>query len=299
MGGENLQTTKGPAAQSESFNRLQSAGLSFDYFPEYIQNTADFHTHEFVEMLFVMSGTFRHVTADRVYDETAGSLTILNYNQFHTLNTLAGPVELMNIYWDRRKYPPPDLPAPLASQLQRLVPDHPMLGHRLNRVFHLQMPAPEKTAQLLRMLFREQQENAPGSSAAIDSLFRCFLIELCRAAPDATSPEAETFNPRMERIRRYLDENYAEPIRLEQLCEIAGIQEANLCRQFKKHTGLSTGDYLKQRRLAAAMQQLRGTNEKIVTICHACGFSDIANFNRTFRATLEMTPSGYRKQFSR
>jgi AraC-like DNA-binding protein len=53
--------------------------------------------------------------------------------------------------------------------------------------------------------------------------------------------------------------------------------------------------YLKQRRLAAALQRLRGTNEKVVTICHECGFSDVANFNRTFRTTFGMTPSEYRK----
>jgi AraC-like DNA-binding protein len=43
------------------------------------------------------------------------------------------------------------------------------------------------------------------------------------------------------------------------------------------------------------MQKLRGTNEKVLTICHDCGFSDIANFNRTFRAVLGKTPSEYRK----
>jgi two-component system response regulator YesN len=146
------------------------------------------------------------------------------------------------------------------------------------------------------MLYREQQKDALGSSAAIDALFRYFLIELCRAAPAAASSEQESFNPRMEQVRRFLEGNYMEPVRLEQLCKIAGIQEANLCRQFKKYTGLSTGDYLKQLRLAAAMQQLRSTNEKIASICHACGFSDLTHFNRTFRTALGTTPSEYRKQ---
>ena len=292
---KNLHLIQSPSARKTSA-RFKSTGLAFDYFPAFTQSGHRFHTHEFVEMLFVVNGTFRHVTADRTYDETAGGLTILNYNQFHTLNTPGGPVELINVYWDRRKYPSPDLPGPLAAQLQRLVPAHPMLGHRLNRVFHLQMSEPEKTGQLLLMLYQEQQKDALGSSAAIDALFRYFLIELCRAAPAAASSEQECFNPRMEQVRRFLEGNYMEPVRLEQLCEIAGIQEANLCRQFKKYTGLSTGDYLKQLRLAAAMQQLRSTNEKIASICHACGFSDITHFNRTFRTALGTTPSEYRKQ---
>jgi len=292
---KNLHLIQSPVA-GRTAARFDSMGVAFDYFPAFTQSEHLFHTHEFVEMLFVINGTFRHVTADRAYDETSGGLTILNYNQFHALNTPDGPVELINIYWNRRKYPLPDLPAPLAGQLQRLVPAHPMLGHRLNRVFHLQMSEPAKTGHLLLMLYQEQQKDAPGSSAAIDALFRYFLIELCRAAPVPVLPEPEAFSPRIERVRQYLDEHYAANIRLHLLCEIAGLKEANLCRQFKKYTGLSTGDYLKQQRLAAAMQKLRATGEKVLTICHDCGFSDIANFNRTFRAALGTTPSEYRKQ---
>jgi AraC-like DNA-binding protein len=273
---------------------LRTTGLAFEYFPAFEQMQHDFHTHEFIEMLFVISGTFRHVTADQTYDETSGGLTILNYNQFHTLKTPNGPVELINLYWDLRTYPLPELPAPLDARLHELIPSHPMLGHRLNRIRHLQFQQPEKTARLLNLLYQEQQTTAIGSEAAIEALFRLFLIELCRAAPIATLG-IENFNPRMEPIRQYLETHYAEPVRLEQLCRIAGIKEANLCRQFKKYTGLSTGDYIKQRRLAASLQRLRGTNEKVVTICHECGFSDVANFNRAFRATFGITPSEYRK----
>ncbi len=292
---ESLQLIRAPDGRSKAANRLQSAGLAFEYFPAFTQKVHDFHTHDFVEILFVFNGTFRHVTADRTYDESAGGLTILNYNQFHTMKTPNGPVELMNIYWDLRKYFLPALPEPFFSRLHELIPNHPMLGHRLNRVFHLQLDNPEKAGQLLRMLYNEQQHEAEGSAAAMDALFRVFLIELCRAATVNTEVFTENFNSRMETVRRYLDAHYAEPVRLEQLCKLSDLKDANLCRQFKKYTGLSTGDYLKQRRLDAAMQKLRGTNEKILTICNDCGFSDIANFNRTFRAVIGKTPSEYRK----
>jgi AraC-like DNA-binding protein len=298
MSRKNLPPTKSPGAPKAS-DQLASSGLAIEYFPAFFQEQHDFHTHEFIEMLFVITGTFRHVTADRTHDESSGGLTILNYNQFHTLKTPFGSVELMNLYWDLRKYPFRELPEPLSSRLHDLVPAHPMLGHRLNRIAHLQLDDPQKIEGLLRMMHREQQEPGAGSEAATDALFRLFLIELCRAAPATPQAAAEEFNPRMEKVRRYLETHYAEPIRLEQLCAISNLRKANLCRQFKKHTGLSTGDYLKQRRLAAAMLKLRTTNDKITTICHECGFSDIAHFNRTFRAALGQPPSKYRTQAMR
>ncbi|RKX36296.1 MAG: hypothetical protein DRP64_18760 [Verrucomicrobia bacterium] len=290
----NLQLTKAPIAEKAAA-LLESTGLAVEYFPAFSQERHDFHTHQSIEMLFVINGTFRHVTADRTYDESAGGLTILNYNQFHTLKTPHGSVELMNLYWDPGKYPAPELPASLSPRLHELIPAHPMLGHRLNCIVHLQIEEPEKATRLLHMLHGEQQEPAEGSDAAIQSLFRLFLIELCRASPIATENATPTFNPRMETVRQHLEAHYTEPVRLEQLCAMSNLKKANLCRQFKKYTGLSTGDYLKQRRLAAAMQQLRTSNDKILAIAHDSGFSDIAHFNRAFRAALGQTPSVYRK----
>ena len=293
MARKNLPLTKQPKSAASA--HLESTGLAIEYFPRFFQEQHDFHTHEFIEMLFVINGTFRHVTADTTYDETAGGLTILNYNQFHTLKTPNGPVELANVYWDLKKYPLPKLPEPLATRLNELIPIHPMLGHRLNRTRHLQFGQPEKSAHLLRLLHGEQQGQGEGSEAAIDALFRLFLIELCRAAPAVLPGTEKHFNPRMETIRLYLEEHHTEPISLEQLCGLSNLRKANLCRQFKKYTGLATGDYLKQRRLAAALQKLRTTDDKIIAICYESGFSDIAHFNRTFRAAFGQTPTDYRR----
>jgi len=294
---KNLPLVKEPKARKANAH-LVATGLAFEYFPAFFQERHDFHTHEFIEMLFVISGTFRHVTADQTYDETTGGLTILNYTQFHTLKTPNGPVELMNLYWNPKKHPLPQLPEPLATRLNELIPAHPMLGHRLNRTRHLHFAQPEKVAHLLRLLHSEQQEQGPGSEAAIEALFRLFLIELCRVAPTLPEETQKHFNPRMEAVRHFLEKNYTDPVRLEQLCEISNLQKANLCRQFKKYTGLSTGDYLKQRRLAAALQKLRTTDDKILTISNDCGFSDVAHFNRTFRAALGQTPTQYRRSYS-
>lgn len=293
---KNLQLTKEPVGRKANRN-LAATGLGIEYFPSFFQGLHDFHTHEFIEMLFVINGTFRHVIADQTYDEATGGLTILNYNQFHTLKTPNGPVELMNIYWNPKKHPMPRLPEPLATRLNELIPAHPMLGHRLNRTRHLQFAKPEKTTHLLRLLHSEQQEQGQGSEAAIDALFRLFLIELCRAAPILPNDAEKHFNPRMETVRLYLEKHHTEPIQLEELCAISNLRKANLCRQFKKHTGLTTGDYLKQRRLAAALQKLRTSDDKILAICHDCGFSDIAHFNRTFRSALGQTPTQYRRNF--
>ena len=277
---------------------LETTGLAIEYFPTYSDENDEFHTHEYVEFLFVLGGSVQHVTGNHTYNEEAGRMAIINYNQFHCFKIPDGPFELMNIYWEPQKYHIQNLPEPLFSQLQNLIPAHAMLGHRLNGIVRLQLKRPEEIEYLLHRFLKEQNEGGAGSELAIVSLFNLLLIEICRSASIIPASHEAEFNPRMEKIRTYLEKHYTEAIRIEQLCELSKFKEANLCRQFKKYTSLSIGNYLKQHRLANAMQQLRTTNKKILTICHDCGFSDITYFNRIFRAGVKNSPSEYRKLFS-
>jgi len=289
-----------PLGHTDSINiedHLEATGLGIEYFPEFFPKPYEFHTHEFVEFLFVLDGACEHLTGDCTYNESAGRVAIINYNQFHGIESSNGSVELMNLYWNPEKYHAPELPEPFSTRLNELIPVHPKLGHRLNRIVRLQLKDPEKTHRLLHRLFEEQTEADPASEAAIDALFCLILIDICRTASITPKSDAEEYNPRMEKIRLYLEKHYTEPIRIEQLCELSELKEANLCRQFKKYSGLSVGDYLKQHRLALAMQQLRTTNNKVLTICYDCGFSGIVYFNRIFRTAIGETPSNYRKRF--
>lgn len=279
-------------------DHLQATGLAIEYIKDFQWEPDPFHTHEFIEMAFILRGSCEHCTGDHTYQQKEGSMAIINYNQFHSYKVPYGSFDLMNVYWNPEKYMAPELPEPLASCLHDLIPLHPTIGHRLNRIVRLELDNPAAAHHLLSRLYREQNDMVSGCEAAIDALFRLLLIEICRSAYVAPDNQEEEFNPRMETIRRYLEENYTEPVRIEQLCKLSGLKEANLCRKFKKYTGLSVGDYLKQRRLSAAMLQLRTTSNKVVSICYECGFSDITFFNRTFRKAIGKTPSEYRKQFT-
>ncbi|QEN08722.1 AraC family transcriptional regulator [Oceanispirochaeta crateris] len=294
MQSEYLQGIKKPnLGQTE--HRLDRTGLALEYFPAFEQNQHDFHGHDFIEILFVLQGSFRHVTAESSFDESMGGLTIVNDRQYHSLRTPDGPVELMNIYLKPALYPLPVLPEPLASRLYELIPLHPELGNRFNSIRHLKVGDTDKIKSLLMMILEEQNREVAGQEAAIQALFRLFLIELCRAAPVREDLPASGYSGRIEKVCTYLEKNFTSSIRLDDLCLLSGLNPANLCRRFKEFTGMSTGEYLKQRRLAAAVQRLRMSNDKILTISHDCGFSDISRFNRFFREAFDCTPSAYRE----
>ena len=66
---------------------------------------------------------------------------------------------------------------------------------------------------------------------------------------------------------------------------------------FKLVTGISPYDYLLTTRIEKAVEQLRQTNEDIITIAMNCGFSNTAGFNRIFKKSTGLTPSEIRKLY--
>ena len=66
-------------------------------------------------------------------------------------------------------------------------------------------------------------------------------------------------------------------------------------RWFKKMTGDSFASYVNDRRLANAVEALRRTDDKILSVSQDVGFTNLSNFNRQFKKRYGITPKEYRK----
>jgi AraC family transcriptional regulator len=84
---------------------------------------------------------------------------------------------------------------------------------------------------------------------------------------------------------------------ISRLARAAGITPEHFSRRFARYAGCSPSAYLRSCRLQAAMARLRSSDEAIISVAGACGFTDLANFNRTFRRALGIAPGVYRKRF--
>jgi AraC family transcriptional regulator len=70
-------------------------------------------------------------------------------------------------------------------------------------------------------------------------------------------------------------------------------------RTFQSVTGVTPHQYILRMRLRRAGGRLSQKATKIVDIALECGFGDISNFNRNFRAEFGMSPREYRKKTNR
>lgn len=96
---------------------------------------------------------------------------------------------------------------------------------------------------------------------------------------------------------QYLEKHYQTQVTREQIADAASVGPSSLSRLFRRHLGTTISDYLSDLRLGSAASMLAHTERPIADIAFASGYTNLANFNRRFRARYEMTPSCYRRQF--
>jgi AraC family transcriptional regulator len=78
------------------------------------------------------------------------------------------------------------------------------------------------------------------------------------------------------------------------LARIAGLSSYHFLRTFMQATGATPHQYLLRSRLQRAAVLLKTEPIKILDIALGCGFGDVSNFNRAFRAEFGMSPRVYR-----
>jgi AraC family transcriptional regulator len=84
---------------------------------------------------------------------------------------------------------------------------------------------------------------------------------------------------------------------LRALADAAGLSPYHFLRSFSAITGTTPHQYVLRARLRHAAVRLRveDLRTRIVDIALGCGFDDLSNFNRAFRAEFGISPRGYRR----
>jgi len=138
------------------------------------------------------------------------------------------------------------------------------------------------------------------------------LVLLLTALVDLTSePKAQVLSSsrvkpicrpgdqqRIDAICEYLNKHFADEIAFTDLSNRFHMNQASLCRFFKRATGRTMTAYLNELRVGAAAQMLIDTDEKALEIAFCVGFGNYSNFNRQFKRIKGYGPVTLRRQFS-
>ena len=100
---------------------------------------------------------------------------------------------------------------------------------------------------------------------------------------------------RLGRVRRFVDEHYADRITLEKAADIACLEKKYFSTYFHSKTGVRFVDWIAWIRISHAMDMIRRENRQISVVSEATGFSDLRTFERAFKKFVGMTPTEYKR----
>lgn len=102
---------------------------------------------------------------------------------------------------------------------------------------------------------------------------------------------------KMEDISRYLIENLANPIFLDEISKRFGMSKSGFCHFLRRRTQRAFTDYLNELRICRACKLIIEDKLNITQIAYECGFNNISYFNNRFKKCMNMQPSEYKRMY--
>jgi AraC-like DNA-binding protein len=102
---------------------------------------------------------------------------------------------------------------------------------------------------------------------------------------------------KINKVYEFTINNFMEDISLEKIASLVYLSQSAFCRYFKNKTNKTYSEFLTEVRIGYACKLLLQDKLNISEICYECGYKNLSNFNRHFKETTQITPSGYQKSF--
>ena len=130
-------------------------------------------------------------------------------------------------------------------------------------------------------------------------ILNCILIDLINISGLGDKMAEVTQIPEsIKKAFRYIYTNFKGPITLEDVSKHVGLTSNYFSALFHREFGISFKQYLIDMRLNYATRLLVSTNQSVTDICYISGFTNFANFSRSFKYRFGISPLKYRKNSS-
>ena len=251
------------------------------------------HSHNFAELVIVLSGSAVHKTSQGSFPVDVGSVFIVTPGEAHGYDVVDNNFGMVNIIFDLDRLPLFDIKeipefyrlSTTATRANKAIPSKPP---------HLTEEDLKKVQVLIEKMEIELKNSNPGYQAMVAVYFLEILVLISRYSMKQEESLEDYAYASIHKLMSWLEKNYPQKISLEKMARITGMSKRNFQRTFRHIAILSPTEYLIRLRLDKAAEQLKTTNKQISTIAVDTGFSDSNYFSRSFRRHRGCSPSEYR-----
>ncbi len=266
------------------------------YFRTWNSYDMDFHAHDRVEIMYIISGECEIHIRDYATEKICfkkGDFILINAGIPHKLMVSGSSYcKMMNIefIFIRKANFLPSLRefAQNVEELQQLL---------TFREPFLILKDYEDLFQLLKSLVIELNSFDVGiQSISASLLIYEILLKTSIAAVQRRNGSA--FENYVNKAKGFMDMHYDQKLTLKDISDSCNLNEDYLNRIFKRETGTTIMDYLNTVRIEKAKMLLKNTNIPIIDISAYVGISSRQYFNQVFKRLTGQSPREFRKSLS-
>ncbi len=252
------------------------------------------HTHEFVEMVYILDGEGTQFINNSEYKVSGGDLLFINYKQVHSFTT-PKKMTYINILLT---------PEFISSSLVNSENAFELLSlsafsdfrEKCNKSTSL-VNFSGKERYFIESLIFALEDESNNSGAGCETIMRSGLTLLLtyvfRKFSEAATDE-KNFEPITNAITQYINEHLAENISLEALARQSFYNPSYFSRMFKEKYGITLTAYIRKTRLERACTMLLEEKMPISKIAELSGFGSVTTFYKKFKSAYGLSPTEWK-----
>lgn len=270
--------------------RMVTSSYEFFHNIDDQQLTVDYHTHDFYEIFFFVSGDVTYLVEGKSYKLRPGDIIIINNKELHRPLIEQGKVYERFVIWMN-----PDYLRSLSEEHTDLL----LCFEENARVrYNLLRPSEEMLALLRKLLYKLENvyyKTNYGYDVLQKSIVMELFVCLNKAYLETNAEEIEgdiEYNDKISAVVSFINDNLAGDLSLNALSSEFYISKFHLLREFHKYTGFTIHQFIRQKRLIKAKAVLReGGSVKDAYI--QSGFANYSNFSKSFKEEFGASPRGF------
>lgn len=267
--------------------------ISFTHKKTTLNASYAYHRHDGCEIYLFLSGNIRLYIEQTCFSPAPGSLIIINENEMHRIQTLDDtPYDRIVINLKR------EFITELSTEDISLSDCFYARPHGTQNLRLLTPNALEEFMSLYNGLSSSETPNLFGNEIVRNAYISLLLLFVNKQFQNRPSLLSNTMPSYIGGTMQYIENHLAEPLRLSVLAKQFHISEGYLSSQFKYHTGLTLRAYLLDRKINSAKKFLQ-EGKSVTDACYLSGFNDYANFIRSFKQEVGISPGKYRQKYTR
>lgn len=256
------------------------------------------HAHDFFELNYVINGTGAHYANGKCTEVSRGDVIIIPPECYHGYYRRDSELNIFHILLHKNFFLKYSGDLNTLSSFRILFDNSQRADERRTSMFRIDGEPYERALNLLWQLDgleRSTNESAERSDYLLSySLTFAFIVMLCKEYTRQFASEDRTDDTGIIAASEYIHKNYAQKIKLEDLCNIGMMSKTLLCDKFKRYYGFTPLEYVNRYRVLVAKNMLIETGKSITDIAQETGFFDASHFLKTYKKYEAVSPSDLR-----